>query len=100
MRANGLEAADLVATWIARRVLPLQRQAHRICDMGGHLDCTRTSTAQMDRDEVRNRIRHITDLKIDEKWWFGMRPYTRQDRPPQVCLLNTCLFGFFALVPI
>ena len=28
LRVSGLEAADLVATWIVRRVLPLQRRAH------------------------------------------------------------------------
>ena len=69
---DGLEAADLVATFIARRVLPLQRRAHRICDMSGHRDNTRTSTVRLDRETVRNRVRAITDLKVDAKWWFGM----------------------------
>ena len=92
LRFDGLEAADLVAAWILRRVLPLQRRAHRICDMSGHLDCTRTSTTRLDRNKVRDRIRHITDLKIDEKWWFGMQPFTRHDRPPRVYLFYTCIF--------
>ena len=41
-----LEAADLVATFVLRWVLPLQRRPHRMCDMAGHLDCTRTSTVR------------------------------------------------------
>ena len=85
---SGLEAADLIATFIARRVLPLQRRPHRICDMGGHRDSTRTSTARLDRGVVRDRVRAITDLKLDAKWWFGLHAYHRDARPPQVLLLS------------
>ena len=81
-----------MATWILRRVLPLQRRAHRICDMGGHRDRSRTCTVQLERDEVRNRVCAITELKIDEKWWFGMMAFTRNDSPPQVHISQTCSF--------
>ena len=84
LRNEGLEAADLVATFILCRVLPLQRRPHRICDMSGHKDCTRTCTVRLNREEVRDRVRAITELKLDEKWWFGMMAYTRNDPPPQV----------------
>src|SRR4051812_41624245 len=40
LMAGGLRAADLVATWICRRVLPLQRWCHRMCDMSKRLDVT------------------------------------------------------------
>ena len=80
----GLEAADLVATFILRRVLPLQRRPHCICDMGGHLDCTRTRTMKLDRETVRIRVRAISDLKVKDKWWFGLRAYNRDDPPPRV----------------
>ena len=95
---DGLEAADLVATFIVRRVLPLQRRAHRICDMSGHRDSTRTSTEKLDRETLRTRVRAITDLKVDEKWWFGMHAYTRDSRPPQVTPLSFSLSA--SLLPL
>ena len=91
LRKEGLVAADLVATFILRRVLPLQRRPHRICDMTGHRDCTRTSTVRLDYDEVRDRVCAITELKILDKWWFGLHPYTRKNQPPKVTALHICL---------
>ena len=97
LRKEGLEVADLVATFILRWVLPLQRRPHRICDMSRHLDCTRTCTV---RQEVRDRVHAITELKIPDKWWFGMLAYTRDDPPPEVTILQIYLLHFLALVPI
>ena len=73
-----------MATWILRRVLPLQHRPHRICDMSGHRDCSRTCTVRLDREEVRDRVRAITELKLGEKWWFGIMACTRNDPPPQL----------------
>ena len=42
-----LGAADLVASFIARRVQPLQRRSHRMCDMSLRMDPTRTSTREL-----------------------------------------------------
>ena len=89
LRQEGLEAADLVAMFIQRRVLPLQRRPHRICDMAGHLDCTRTSTMKLAGDEVRERVRAITELTIPKGWWFGMHAYTQKNPPPEVTV--SCL---------
>src|SRR4051812_14492459 len=55
LTAEGLSPADLVATWICRRVLPLQRRCHMICDMSNRLDPTRISTFRMDEDELVRR---------------------------------------------
>ena len=52
--------------------------------MSGHLDSTRTCTVKLDRETVRDRVRAITELKLDEKWWFGTQAYTRNYPPPQV----------------
>ena len=43
---------DMAGTFIARRVLPLQLRAHKICHMGGRLDATRTSTFVLGDDEI------------------------------------------------
>lgn len=45
--SEGLDAPDLVAAFVARRVQPLQRRTHRMCDMTLRLDPTRTSTAEL-----------------------------------------------------
>ena len=52
--------------------------------MGGHLDCTRTSTKKLGREAVRIWVRAITDMKVKDQWWFGLRAYNRDDPPPQV----------------
>ena len=49
---EGLVAANLVAAWLSRHVLPLQRRCHHICDMFGRLDPSRISTFQMDLEDV------------------------------------------------
>src|SRR4051812_18479465 len=66
LMGEGLVAADLVADWLCRRVLSLQRRCHRICDMSRRLDPTRISTFQMDLEDVLRQKHTITDLKIDE----------------------------------
>src|SRR3954471_10603315 len=58
LEAEGLSPADLVATWICRRVLPLQRRCHRICDMSNRLDPTRTSTFRVGEAELAQRMHH------------------------------------------
>src|ERR1041385_5518027 len=64
---QGLQPADLVATWICRRVLPLQRCCHRICDMHLHRDPTQISTFRIDEKEFFHRINSITNLKVVDR---------------------------------
>ena len=68
--------------------------------MSGHLDCTQIFTVRLDRDEVLDRVRAITELKIPDKWWFGMLACTRDDPLPEVTVLQIYLLHFLALVPI
>src|SRR3954469_13350068 len=82
---EGLIAADLVAAWLSRRVLPLQRSCHRICDMSGRRDPNRISTFQMDMEKFLHRMHTITTLKVDKDFQFGLRAYSRRNPPPVVC---------------
>src|SRR4051812_41308243 len=97
---QGLAAADLVAAWLSRRVLPLQRRCHRICDMSGRRDPSRISTFQMDMDEFLHRMKMITTLKVDADFEFGLKAYNRRRPPPVVCCLPrplaSCIYAFFA----
>ena len=81
---EGLEAADLVAGLILRRVQPLQHRPPRMCDMTNHRDTTRTSTFKLTEDQVRKWVRALADVEVSDTWWFGKKPYSRRMSPPQV----------------
>ncbi|KAE8782854.1 hypothetical protein D1007_43732 [Hordeum vulgare] len=44
MKTRGLFGRDLLTTMMTRRILPLQRRQHLICQMGGRRDPCRLST--------------------------------------------------------
>src|ERR1041385_3365588 len=71
---KGLQPADLVATWLCRRVLPLQRRCHRICDMHQLLDSTRISTFRINEAEFLRQINSITDLTVVGPFEFRVTP--------------------------
>jgi hypothetical protein len=47
LRDAGLSPQDLVACFISRRVSPLQRRSHKICQMSGPMDPTQHSTHEL-----------------------------------------------------
>jgi hypothetical protein len=93
----GLKDADLVAAWLCRRVLPLQRRCHRMCDMTGRLDPTRISTFQIEIDEFLQRMHTITSLKLTSDFKFGLKAYNRSRPPPVVCCFLRSLSLVLAL---
>ncbi|KAM0860662.1 hypothetical protein ACQ4PT_046399 [Festuca glaucescens] len=76
-----LTGADLLCTFISRRVLPLQRRAHKICYMSGRLDPTRTSKIQLSLEGVARRVNHISQARLPDNWQWGMEPFSRNDPP-------------------
>src|SRR3954465_13675538 len=89
--SEGLRPFDLVASWICRRVLPLQRRCHRLCDMSGRLDPTRISTFKIEQEEILRRINTITDLKLADPFSFGVRCTTSPDLLPWYALASDLL---------
>ena len=85
---EGMTADDLLATFISRRVSPLQRRVHKICHMSGPLDPTRTSTFELDKAKIRRRVKAIARTKMPEEWEWGKEPHSRSNLPPQVNDLN------------
>ena len=85
LMTDGLQPADLVATWLCRRVLLLQRRCHRICDMSHLLDPTRISTFRINKAEFLRRINSIADLKVFGPFEFGKIAYNRARPCPVVC---------------
>lgn len=53
LKENGMTADDLLATFVFRRVCPLQRRTHKMCFHSGRFDPNRVSTIMLDKLEVR-----------------------------------------------
>jgi hypothetical protein len=50
---------DLVRTFMTRRVSPLQRRSHKICQMSGCLDPSRMTTFELEKPEVPAQVKAI-----------------------------------------
>ena len=74
-QSEGLVGSDLLAAFVARRVLPLQGRPHLICQMSGLRDLSRMCTKEMPRAEVANMVNHIANCEFGEDWHFGKEPY-------------------------
>jgi hypothetical protein len=79
LRDAGLTPQDLVACFISRRVSPLQRRPHKICQMSGAMDPTRHSTHELTPADILRRIKDICKSSQTTFAW-GLEPYSR-DRP-------------------
>ena len=86
IQSEGLTGSDLLAAFVARRVLPLQSRPHLICQMSGQLDPSRMCTKDMPHDEVAHMVNYLAE------WRFGKEPYSRAHPPPMVC--SPCLLFF------
>ena len=96
----GFRGDDMVATFVHRRVLPLQQRAHKMCHMSGLRDPTRISTFPLDKVQVWHRCRAISEFKGNSDWTYDVAPYRQKNLPPAVStflfLLQyaPCLFCF------
>ena len=92
IQSEGLTGPDLLAAFVARRVLPLQSRPHLICQMSGQLDPSRMCTKDMPHDEVAHMVNYLANCKLSAEWRFGKEPYSRAHPPPTVC----SLYPFFS----
>jgi hypothetical protein len=79
-----MTATDLICCYAARRVLPLQSRAHKICHMSGQFDPTRTSKLDLSAAGVARRVNYVSQAKLSDDWQWGMEPFCRDDPPPLV----------------
>ena len=91
-QSEGLVGADLLAAFVARRVLPLQGRPHMICQMSRRRDPSRMCTKDMPHEEVTYMVNYLANCKLSEEWQFGKEPYSRANPPPTVC--SPCFFFF------
>ena len=92
IQSEGLTGSNLLAAFVARRVLPLQSRPHLICQMSGQLDPSRMCTKDMPHDEVAHMVNYLANCKLSAEWRFGKEPYSRARPPPTVC----SLYPFFS----
>ncbi|XP_047085294.1 uncharacterized protein LOC124696634 [Lolium rigidum] len=80
---KALSAQDLMATFVSRRVLPLQSRVHKMCHMSDWLDPTRTARRELTAAEVASRVNIISQARMPDGWKWGMEPFSREKLPPQ-----------------
>ncbi|KAI4972710.1 hypothetical protein ZWY2020_003635 [Hordeum vulgare] len=83
---SGLLGRDLIATMVVRRILPLQRRPHLVCQMSGRLDPCWLSTKRFTPGAVARRVNLISTARMDEggEWTWGMSPFNWAHPPPMM----------------
>ncbi|KAE8796460.1 hypothetical protein D1007_28593 [Hordeum vulgare] len=86
LEKGGLLGRDLRTTMVARRILPLQRRPHLVCQMSGRHDPCRLSTKRFTPGVVARRVNLISTARMDEsgEWTWGMSPFNRTRLPPML----------------
>ena len=75
---------DLLRTFISRWVCPLQTRVHKICHMSGLLDPTRVSRNVLTKAQVLGRMKAIARSNMVDTWEWGVEPFERDRRAPNV----------------
>ena len=92
IQSEGLSGPDLLATFVTRRVLPLQSCPHLIYQMSDQLDPSRMCTKEMPHAEVAHMVIYLANCELTEEWRFGKEPYSHAHPPPTV----RSLYPFFS----
>ncbi|KAK1626742.1 hypothetical protein QYE76_001057 [Lolium multiflorum] len=74
-------ADDIVHAFVSRRVVPLQRRAHKMCQMTGRFDPTRITTFLLSKSDVVAKAKQICKTKMPVDWKWGLQPHSHR-RPP------------------
>jgi hypothetical protein len=80
---TNLCAEDLVRVFLARRVLPLQRRAHKISEMSGPMDPTRITTHRLSPTDLVLKAKQICQNPLSSSGRYGLPPYSRRNSPPR-----------------
>ncbi|KAM0880544.1 hypothetical protein ACQ4PT_033494 [Festuca glaucescens] len=84
---TNISSDDIVRAFISRRVLPLQRRAHKIGQMSGRRDPTRITTFGLRKSDVVLKAKQICKTKMPVNWKWGLKPLSRK-RPPSTQAVN------------
>ncbi|KAK1608552.1 hypothetical protein QYE76_032225 [Lolium multiflorum] len=81
MRDSDICSDDIIRTFISRRVLPLQRRAHKISKMYGPRDPTRITGLPLSKKDVVLKARHICQTSMPLDWEWGKIPLSTTNPP-------------------
>ncbi|KAE8798916.1 hypothetical protein D1007_25759 [Hordeum vulgare] len=86
LKNRGLMGRDLLTTMMTRRILPVQRRPHLICQMSGRHDPCRLSTKNFLLGVVAKNVNQISSANMDEggDWKWGLVLYDRNQPPPML----------------
>ncbi|KAK1686025.1 hypothetical protein QYE76_046873 [Lolium multiflorum] len=73
---------DLVRLFLSRRVLPLQRRAHKMSQMSGQKDPTRITTHSLSATDLVLKAKQICQNSLRPNGKYGLLPYSRSNPPP------------------
>jgi hypothetical protein len=86
LQAEGrLKLPDLLLTFIAARVSPLQRRSHKMCLLGSNRGPTRNSSKALTVAVVVQKVNKISEVKLLAEWTWGLKPYDRSNQIAEVC---------------
>ena len=98
MKKAGLDAMDLIALFVSRRIQPLQARARRMWEYTGIDDDTRYNNMAMSQKEFEQLMKIITSVNHGAQMSGRVRPLDAA-RPPilvicfnftGLCLLKCC----------
>ncbi|KAE8802554.1 hypothetical protein D1007_21743 [Hordeum vulgare] len=100
LKGRSLLGRDLLTTMVTRRILPLQRRPHLVCQMSGRYDPCWTSTKSFTASAVAQGVNQISAAHMDDggNWEWGMAPYEKSRPPPMVSPLVEAVLVVFLVV--
>jgi hypothetical protein len=87
LRDADLTPEDIIACYISRRVSPLQRRSHKICQMSGAMDPTQHSMHELSPADILRQVKDICKTSWVIFAW-GLEPYSRDRPAPMVNLFS------------
>ncbi|KAM0890762.1 hypothetical protein ACQ4PT_026848 [Festuca glaucescens] len=79
---TNLRSDDIIRLFLSRRVLPLQRRAHKMSQMSGRRDPTRITTHSLSPKDLVLKAKQICRNTLRPDGKYGLKPYSRSDPPP------------------
>ena len=76
---------------MSRRMFPLQVREHKMCFYSGVRDPTQVSMEALEPDEMSCWAAVVITDRIRRSWQFGLKPFSRAERAPEVGFLRRFL---------
>jgi hypothetical protein len=78
---TGICSDDIIRAFISRRVLPLQRRAHKMSQMRGRRDPTKITSFALSKEDVVLKAKQIYQTEMPMDWEWGLLPLSAMNPP-------------------